>query len=98
MPDPRLAAVTTALRGILDPETGRDLVAMGLIYEVGITGDRAEVVMTTTTRGCPLTEMLRLGAETAVLSVPGIRSAEVRLTWEPHWTPDRMEPLQDLSR
>ena len=49
--------------------------------------------MTTTTRGCPLTEMLRLGVEAALLAIPGISAAEVSLTWDPPWTPDRMEPL-----
>ena len=51
--------------------------------------------MTTTTRGCPLTEMLRMGVDAALLAVPGIRVAEVRLSWDPPWTPDRMEPLID---
>lgn len=82
-----------ALRGVLDPETGRDLIAMGLIYETRFAAGTAHVRMTTTTRGCPLTEMLRLGVEAALLAVPGIAAADVTLTWEPLWTPDRMEPL-----
>lgn len=80
------------LRGVVDPETGRDLVAMGMIYDIRVLGDRAEVDMTTTTRGCPLAEMLRLGVEAAVLGVGGIASAQVRLVWEPPWTPARMAP------
>ena len=88
-------ALHQALRGVVDPETGRDLIAMGMIYEARITGDCAHVTMTTTTRGCPLTEMLRMGVEAALLAVPGIRVAEVRLSWDPPWTPDRMEPLID---
>ncbi|WP_374303392.1 metal-sulfur cluster assembly factor [Paracoccus sp. (in: a-proteobacteria)] len=84
-------AVVAALRGIIDPETGHDLVTMGLIYEVTVRGSRADVTMTTTTRGCPLSEMLRQGAEAAVLAVPGITEAGVVLTWEPAWTPARIE-------
>jgi metal-sulfur cluster biosynthetic enzyme len=80
------------LRGVQDPETGRDLIAMGLIYAIRVAGDRAEVEMTTTTRGCPMADMLRLGVEVAVLGVEGIRSAEVRLVWDPPWTPARMAP------
>lgn len=86
------AAVIAALRGVVDPETGQDLVTMGLIYDVAVVGNRAGIVMTTTTRGCPLSEMLRLGAEAAVLSVPGIAEARVTLTWDPPWTPDRIAP------
>lgn len=83
-------AVVAALRRVVDPETGQDLVAMGLIYDVAVRDGRAEIVMTTTTRGCPLSEMLRLGAEAAVLAVPGIARASVLLTWDPPWTPDRI--------
>lgn len=85
------AAVTAALRGIIDPETGRDLVAMGLIYGVEVADGAARVTMTTTTRGCPLSEFLRMGAQASVAALPGITRAEVRLTWDPPWTPDRME-------
>ncbi|WP_347140626.1 metal-sulfur cluster assembly factor [Paracoccus sp. SSK6] len=85
------AAVIAALRGVVDPETGGDLVAMGLIYEVAVEDGTARVTLTTTTRGCPLSEMLRRGAEDAALAVPGITEAQVTLTWTPPWTPDRME-------
>lgn len=92
MPDDLTAAVVAALRQVIDPETGHDLVAMGLIYAVAVDGGRADVTMTTTTPGCPLSGMLRLGAETALRAVPGIRDAHVSLTWEPPWTPDRIRP------
>ncbi|MBV0892361.1 metal-sulfur cluster assembly factor [Paracoccus sp. Z118] len=88
--DPLRQPVIDALSGIIDPETGHDLVAMGLIRSVEIEGARARVTMTTTIRGCPMAEMLRLGAEAAVASVPGITDAEVTLEWEPPWTPDRI--------
>ncbi|WP_225026903.1 metal-sulfur cluster assembly factor [Xinfangfangia pollutisoli] len=90
MTDPR-DGLLQALRGVVDPETGRDLMAMGMIYEARLSGGFAQVTMTTTSRGCPLTEMLRQGVEAAVLAVPGIDRAEVCLTWDPPWTPDRME-------
>ncbi|MDR0807889.1 MAG: metal-sulfur cluster assembly factor [Gemmobacter sp.] len=85
--------ITRALRSVIDPETGRDLVAMGMIYEARFEAGTAYVTMTTTTRGCPLTEMLRLGVETALLAIAGVAMAEVRLTWDPPWTPERMEPV-----
>ncbi|WP_191569432.1 metal-sulfur cluster assembly factor [Paracoccus yeei] len=84
------AAVMAALRGVVDPETGRDLVTMGLIYDVTVQGGQACITMTTTTRGCPLSEMLRLGAEAAVQAVPGVTQARVALTWDPPWLPDRI--------
>jgi len=88
----RLPELRQALRGVLDPETGRDLIAMGMIYDLRQQADTVHVTMTTTTRGCPLTDMLRMGVQAALLSVPGIAAVEVTLTWEPPWSPDRMEP------
>ncbi|WP_230312586.1 metal-sulfur cluster assembly factor, partial [Paracoccus lichenicola] len=85
------AAVLAALRGVVDPETGRDLVAMGLVYDVAVQDGSAAVTLTTTTRGCPLSEMLRAGAEAAVAAVSGVTRASVALTWDPPWTPDRIE-------
>lgn len=90
MTDPLRHEVGQALARIIDPETGRDLVAMGLIYGIEVAADRVQVTMTTTTRGCPLTEMLKQGVEAAVAALPGVARAEVTLTWEPPWTPDRM--------
>ncbi len=84
--------IIAALRGVIDPETGRDLVAMGMIYDAGFDSGTAHVVMTTTTRGCPLSGLLRMGVEAALLAVPGVSTAEVSLTWDPPWTPDLMEP------
>lgn len=89
----RIAAVRAALASIVDPETGRDLVAMGMIYDIAVEGDTARVTMTTTVKGCPMSGLLRTGAETAVAAVPGIATVEITMTWDPPWTPDRMQPL-----
>lgn len=85
-----LRRIEQALRQVTDPETGRDLVAMGLIYAIEVEGGKAVVTMTTTTRGCPLSGLLRAGAEAAVAGVAGVVAAEVRLTWDPPWTPGRI--------
>lgn len=85
-----LDAMRDALRQVQDPETGLDLITMGLIYRLHQAAGHAEVTLTTTTPGCPLAEMLRAGVEAAVLAVPGVASVAVQLSWEPPWTPDRM--------
>ena len=82
-----------ALSKVIDPETGRDLVAMGLIYEAHLADGLAQVVMTTTTQGCPLAEMLRLGVEVALSELSFVRSAKVSLTWDPPWSAERIAPL-----
>lgn len=86
--------VREALRRVIDPEIGFNIVDIGLVYDIAIEdGGIARVTMTTTTRGCPATEYLRDGAGEAAQRVAGVRSADVRLTYDPPWTHDMMSPV-----
>lgn len=83
--------VREALRGVLDPELGYNIVDLGLVYDVDVSDDGvARIVMTTTTAGCPATAFLRNGAGESARAVPGIAAAEVAMTYEPRWTPAMM--------
>ncbi len=84
--------VMTALRRVIDPELGYNIVDLGLVYRVEIEQAAVTVVMTTTTRGCPATDYLCGGAYAAASSAPGVASSEVELTYDPPWTPDMMSP------
>ena len=84
------AQVLDALRQVLDPELGCNLVDLGLIYGVQIEGGQVRVLMTLTTRGCPMHESLRLGAENALLALDGVAEVSVELVWEPPWNPSMM--------
>ncbi|MEQ7873654.1 SUF system Fe-S cluster assembly protein [Sphingomonas sp. ASV193] len=84
-------AVIEALRSIYDPEIPVNIYELGLIYDVAITEDGdATVTMTLTTPHCPVAETMPGEVELRVLSVPGIRDAEVKLVWEPAWDPSKM--------
>ncbi|HXV31662.1 MAG TPA: metal-sulfur cluster assembly factor [Sinorhizobium sp.] len=84
-------AIREALRTIIDPELGRNIVDLGLIYDVRVEdGGIAQVTMTTTTKGCPASEYLKEAVRNCVWYVPGVEYAEVRLTYEPAWTPEMM--------
>ncbi|MCG5479570.1 metal-sulfur cluster assembly factor [Sinorhizobium alkalisoli] len=84
-------AIREALRMIIDPELGRSIIDLGLIYDVRVEdGGIAHVTMTTTTRGCPASEYLKEAVSNCVWYVPGVEYAEVRLTYEPAWTPEMM--------
>ena len=84
-------AVIEALKSIYDPEIPVDIYELGLIYDVAVSEDGdAVVTMTLTTPHCPVAESMPAEVEMRVLSVPGIRDAEVKLVWEPAWDPSKM--------
>ena len=84
-------AVIEALKSIYDPEIPVDIYELGLIYDIAIDEDGdAVVTMTLTTPHCPVAESLPAEVELRVLSVPGIRDAEVKLVWDPPWDPSKM--------
>jgi metal-sulfur cluster biosynthetic enzyme len=82
--------IEDALRVVVDPEIGFNVVDLGLIYNVSVDGGIARVLMSTTTRGCPAADYLKDGAQEAVSSVSGIEAVEVTMTYDPPWTPDMM--------
>jgi FeS assembly SUF system protein len=85
------SAVIDALKSVYDPEIPVDIYELGLIYDIAIDEDGdALVTMTLTTPHCPVAETLPNEVELRVLSVPGIRDAEVKLVWDPPWDPSKM--------
>ncbi|WP_338501986.1 SUF system Fe-S cluster assembly protein [Sphingomonas kaistensis] len=85
------AAIVETLKTIYDPEIPVDIYELGLIYDVSVTDDGdATVLMTLTTPHCPVAESMPGEVEIRVLSVPGVRDAEVKLVWDPPWDPSKM--------
>jgi len=83
--------VLEKLKEVIDPEIGVDVVNLGLIYELEIRPDRTVYVkMTMTTPGCPLTMWILRAVEDKILEIPGVKDAEIELTFDPPWTPDRI--------
>jgi len=80
--------VEIALRDVLDPEMGRSVVDLGLIYAIRATPDGAiAITMTTTTRGCPLAGFLKEAVAMAAGALEGVTAVVVTLTYEPAWEP-----------
>lgn len=86
------AAVWDALKQVMDPELGCNLVDLGLIYGVEVEAGRVAVKMTFTTRGCPMHDSLVGGSEAMIRSLPGVAAVDVEVVWDPPWTPDMMTP------
>jgi metal-sulfur cluster biosynthetic enzyme len=89
MPDDE--AVREALRQVDDPEAGMNIVELGLVYGVDVTVDAVRVDMTMTTAACPMTDMITDQARNVIAAiVPEGTAVDIRLVWDPPWTPDKM--------
>jgi metal-sulfur cluster biosynthetic enzyme len=82
--------VIEALREVEDPELGMDIVEIGLLYDVDVSGTNVKVSYSLTSLGCPAGPMIQEGIYEAVTRVPGVENVETELTWDPPWTPDKM--------
>jgi metal-sulfur cluster biosynthetic enzyme len=92
MTDQLVDRVRNALRVVIDPELGENIVDLGFVYGIAVTVGDVRIVMTATTRGCPAADFLREGAVNAAMQVSGVRSVDVTMTFDPPWTPSMIEP------
>ncbi len=80
--------IREALRPVTDPEIGMSVVDLGMIREVAIEGDVAEVKMVLTAPFCPLASFITDQVRQAAAAVPGVKEAKVTLLdepWDPSW-------------
>ena len=82
--------VREALKAVVDPEIGIDIVNLGLIYEVLVEDDNIKVQMTLTGPGCPIGPMLQSQVYGICAGQPGARNVQVDLVWTPPWDPRTM--------
>ena len=84
------AALAAALKTVIDPELGYNIVDLGLVYQAEVIDGCAQILLTTTTPGCPATDYICAAAEACAASVAGVAAVDVTMTWDPPWSPDRM--------
>lgn len=85
--------VRNALKTVKDPELGLDLVVLGLVYDIEVEGSRAKALISLTSPMCPVAGQIVEDARQAILALDAVDEAEVELTFEPPWTPERISPL-----
>ena len=90
--------VLDALRTIYDPEIPLNIYDLGLIYGLDVepTG-QVRIAMTLTSPGCPIADAMPVQVAAKVRAVTGVTGAEVRLVWDPPWTPDTMSEAARLE-
>ena len=90
--------IQKALKGVKDPELGLDLVVLGLIYDVEIDDDaHVHAIISLTSPMCPVAGQIVEDVKQTIEAVDGVASAEVELTFDPPWTPERISPLVRAS-
>jgi ATP-binding protein involved in chromosome partitioning len=78
--EPQREAILDALRTVVDPDLGRDIVSLGFVKDIAIDGGRVRSEIELTTPACPLRDQFRAMAEQAIRDVPGVTEAEVVIT------------------
>ena len=84
------ADVEEALRDVVDPELGINVVDLGLVYGVSVEGSTATIDMTLTSAACPLTDVIE---DQSAMVLDGIVDAfRINWVWMPPWGPERITP------
>ena len=83
-------AVRQSLKQCMDPEVPINIIDMGLIYGIDVSGSDVNVRMTMTTQGCPLHETMVQDVKRYAKKVPGVANVNVDVVWDPPWTMDKL--------
>lgn len=79
------------LHGVIDPEVGVNIVDLGLVYDIRVTSEgQAQVRMTLTTPGCPLSAYMDDAVRGALWGAPGVSDVDLQIIWDPPWSTDMM--------
>jgi metal-sulfur cluster biosynthetic enzyme len=83
--------VRDALREVIDPEAGMNIVDLGLVYGVETGDDGVRIELTMTSAACPMADMIVDQVHDAIAGAVGRDTpVTVDMVWDPPWTPERM--------
>ncbi|HYE31063.1 MAG TPA: metal-sulfur cluster assembly factor [Methylomirabilota bacterium] len=85
-------SILDALKEVMDPELGCNIVDLGLVRAVELIGAQIEVSLTLTTPGCPMSVSIAEGVRNALFTFPEVEDVEIVLVWDPPWTPEQVTP------
>jgi metal-sulfur cluster biosynthetic enzyme len=88
--------VRAALKNVIDPEIGLDIVNLGLVYRIDVLdeGSKVDIDMTLTTPACPAGPQILDSARREVMALSEVYKAledvKINLVWTPFWNPSLM--------
>ena len=83
--------VRDALRHVVDPELGINIVDLGLVYDVDISDQGVvHIEYTLTTMGCPIGPLIEHQMQSFLEKVAGVSSVDAEMVLRPPWTPEMM--------
>jgi metal-sulfur cluster biosynthetic enzyme len=89
-----LADMEEAMRDVVDPELGINVVDLGLLYGLNVekseTGTVALVDMTLTSAACPLTDVIEDQTVNALVGPGLVNEVKITWVWNPPWGPDKI--------
>ena len=89
--------VIAVVKDIYDPEIPVNIYDLGLIYGVQAPPDgNIKITMTLTAPNCPAAQTLPAEVKDKAEAIEGVQSADVEITFDPRWTPDKMTDAAKL--
>ncbi|MCP2258556.1 Metal-sulfur cluster biosynthetic enzyme [Streptoalloteichus tenebrarius] len=89
-----IADLEEAMRDVVDPELGINVVDLGLVYDIRLDDDGvATLDMTLTSAACPLTDVIEDQTRAALTGGPGgglVKDFRINWVWMPPWGPERI--------
>ena len=83
--------IKKALKNVVDPEIGLNIVDLGLIYYIEISDDgKVRIEMTMTSPMCPAADMILENTKHFARTAEGVTAVEIALGWAPPWDPEKM--------
>ena len=80
--------LTEAMRDVVDPELGINVVDLGLVYDIHVDGNQATIDMTLTSAACPLTDVIEDQTRQALEGL--VEGFSINWVWMPPWGPDKI--------
>ena len=85
------------IRKIYDPELPVNIYELGLIYDIIVEKNKANIKMTLTSPNCPVAESLPKEVKEGAMQVEGIEDVDLELVWDPPWNKDMMSEAAKLE-